>query len=64
MYYEFTVDPPSSGEQVVGFQIPYYCDFLKFSIGNQTETIEVSKVETVWRTEIQKIQRPRRLIQP
>ena len=47
MHYEFKVDPPSSGEQVVGFQIPYYCDFLKFSIGNQTETVEVSKVETV-----------------
>lgn len=47
MYYQFSVDSPSASEQVIGFQIPYFCDFLNFSIGNEGEKLEVSNVETV-----------------
>jgi hypothetical protein len=47
IYYEFGVVPPSTGEQVIGFQIPYFCDLLNFSIGSQSEKLEVSKIETV-----------------
>jgi len=46
VYYEFYVSP-STGEQVIGFQIPYFCDLLNFSIGSQSERLEVSKIETV-----------------
>jgi hypothetical protein len=41
------VNTTSAGEQIIGFQIPYYCDFLNFSIGSQSEKLEVSKIETV-----------------
>lgn len=47
MYYEFHVDPHSTGEQVIGFQIPHYCDFQTLSIAGESGDLEVLEVKTV-----------------
>jgi hypothetical protein len=47
VYCEFRVNPTSTGEQVVGFQIPHFCDFKKLSITSESGDLEVSDVNTV-----------------
>ncbi len=47
LYCEFRVDPTSTGEQVVGFQIPHFCDFKKLSVASESGDLEVSDVNTV-----------------
>ena len=47
VYCEFRVNPTSTGEQVVGFQIPHFCDFKKLSVMSENGSLEVSDVSTV-----------------
>lgn len=47
VYCEFRVNPTSTGEQVVGFQIPHFCDFKKLSVASENGSLEVSDVSTV-----------------
>lgn len=47
LYCEFRVNRTSTGEQVIGFQIPYFCDFKKLSIASESGDLEVSDVTTV-----------------
>jgi len=47
VYCEFRVNPTSTGEQVIGFQIPHFCDSKKLSVASETGDLEVSDVSTV-----------------
>lgn len=47
VYCEFHVNSTSAGEQVIGFQIPHYCDFKKLTISDESGGLEVSDVTTV-----------------
>lgn len=47
VYCEFRVNQTASGEHVVGFQIPYYCDFKKLWLSSESGDLEVSDVTTV-----------------
>jgi len=44
---EFRVNQTSTGEQVIGFQIPHYCDFKKLSVSSENGDLEVLNVTTV-----------------
>jgi len=47
VYCEFRVNHTSTGEQVVGFQIPHFCDIKKLSVASENGSLEVSDVSTV-----------------
>jgi len=47
VYCEFSVNSTSTGEQVIGFQMPHFCDFQNLSIAGEIGDLEVSDVNTV-----------------